>query len=179
MNQPRFGRQTEKLDDIAGQFSFFNEAEANYNGTAPEPAREEVIESAKKGSRKSKKKGQREEDLKDFPQKKISHDIPEQELNEAFGSSATTAFAFSRDAFLLSWAWIALSIFCHNFDLGFWHNRENIAVEMHREALVFGVREHLTHSLQHPHALVTDDEIYAVQAASTKPLEEAASAGDR
>ena len=26
-------------------------------------------------------------------------------------SSATTAFAFSRDAFLLSWAWIALSIF--------------------------------------------------------------------
>ena len=26
-------------------------------------------------------------------------------------SSTTTAFAFSRDAFLLSWAWIALSIF--------------------------------------------------------------------
>ena len=48
MNQPRFGRQTEKLDDIAGQFSFFNEAEANYNGTAPEPAMEEVIESAKR-----------------------------------------------------------------------------------------------------------------------------------
>lgn len=47
---------------------------------------EEVIESTKKGSRKSKKKGQREEDLKDFPQEEISHDIPEQELNEAFGS---------------------------------------------------------------------------------------------
>ena len=119
MNQPRFGRQTEKLDDIAGQFSFFNGAEANYNGTAPEPAREEVIESAKKGSRKSKKKGQREEDLKDFPQKKISHDIPEQELNEAFGGSATTAFAFSRDAFLLSWAWIALSIFATILTLDF------------------------------------------------------------
>ena len=27
-NQQRFGRQTEKLDDIAGQLSFFHEAEA-------------------------------------------------------------------------------------------------------------------------------------------------------
>ena len=48
---------------------------------------------------------------------------------------------------------------------------------MHRAALVFGVREHLTHSLQHPYALVTDDELYAVQATSTKPLEEADPAG--
>lgn len=39
MNQPRFGCQTEKLDDIAGQLSFFNEVEAKYNGIAPEPAR--------------------------------------------------------------------------------------------------------------------------------------------
>ena len=46
---------------------------------------EEVIEFAKKGSRKSKKKGQREEGLKDFLQEEISHDIPEPELNEAFG----------------------------------------------------------------------------------------------
>ena len=30
-NQQRFGRHTEKLDDIAGQLSFFNEAEANYD----------------------------------------------------------------------------------------------------------------------------------------------------
>lgn len=40
-----------------------------------------------------------------------------------------------------------LEHFCHNFDLGFGHNRENIAVEMHRAALVFGVREHLAHGL--------------------------------
>lgn len=53
-----------------------------------------------------------------------------------------------------------LEHFCHNFDLGFRHNRENIAVEMHRAALVFGVREHLAHGLQHPHALVADDETY-------------------
>ena len=63
--------------------------------------------------------------------------------------------------------------FCHNFDLGFGHNRENVAVEMYRAALVFGIREHLTHGLQHSHALVADDELYTVQAASTEPLEEA------
>lgn len=54
-----------------------------------------------------------------------------------------------------------LEHFCHNFDLGFRHNRENIAVEMHRAALIFGVREHLAHGLHHhPHALVADDETY-------------------
>ena len=84
-NQQRFGRHTEKLDDIAGQLSFFNEAEANYDGTAKEPTVEEVIDSSRKVPRKPKKKGQREEDLKDFPQEVILHDIPEQELNEAFG----------------------------------------------------------------------------------------------
>lgn len=36
-NQQRFGRQTEKLDDIAGQLSFFNEAEADYDEAAKEP----------------------------------------------------------------------------------------------------------------------------------------------
>ena len=66
-----------------------------------------------------------------------------------------------------------LEHFRYNFDLGFWYNRENVAVEMHRAALVFGIWEHLAHSLQHPHALVADDELYAVQAAPTEPLEEA------
>ncbi len=41
---------------------------------------------------------------------------------------------------------------------------------MHRAALVFGVREHLAHGLQHPHALVADDELHAIQAASAEPL---------
>lgn len=75
-NQQRFDRQTEKLDDIAGQLSFFNEAEANYDETAPELVMEEVIEFAKKGSRKSKKKGQREEDLKDFLPEEIFWPTP-------------------------------------------------------------------------------------------------------
>ena len=61
-----------------------------------------------------------------------------------------------------------LEHFCHNFDLGFWHNRENIAVEMHRAALVFGVWKHLAHGLQHPHALVANDELHALQAASAE-----------
>ena len=84
-------------------------------------------------------------------------------------SSAITAFAFSREAFLLSCVWIALSILGYKLDLGSGHNGENIAVEMHRAALVFGVREHLAHGLQHPHALVADDELHAVQTAPTQP----------
>ena len=46
------------------------------------------------------------------------------------------------------------------FDLGFGHNGENVAVEMHRAALVFGVREYLAHGLQHSHALVANDELH-------------------
>ena len=44
-------------------------------------------------------------------------------------------------------------------------------------ALVFGVREYFAHGLQHSHALVADDELHAVQPASTEPLEEADPAG--
>lgn len=88
-------------------------------------------------------------------------------------SPATTALALSRGVFLLD----RLEHFCYNFDLGFRHNRENITVEMHRAALVFGVREHLAHGLQHSHALVVDDEFYAVQATSAESLEEADPAG--
>ena len=84
-NQQRFGRHTEKLEDISGQLSFFNEAEANCDETIPEPTVKEVIASAGKAPRKPKKKDQREEDLRDFPREEIPHDIPEQELNEAFG----------------------------------------------------------------------------------------------
>ncbi len=66
-----------------------------------------------------------------------------------------------------------LKHFCYNFDLGFWHNGENVAVEMHGAALVLGLGEYLTHSLQHPHALVADDELHAVQPSPAEPLEEA------
>ena len=84
-NQQRFGRNTEKLDEITGQLSFFNEAEADCNENVPEPTIDETLAFAMKPPRKRKKKGQREEDLKDFPQEEISHDVPVKELNEAFG----------------------------------------------------------------------------------------------
>lgn len=84
-NQQRFGRHTEKLDEIAGQLSFFNEAEANCNENVPEPTIEETVAFAMKPPRKQKKKGQREEDLKDFPQEEIFHDVPAEELDDAFG----------------------------------------------------------------------------------------------
>ena len=92
-------------------------------------------------------------------------------------SSTTTALALSRDAFFALLGVDRLEHFCHNFDLGFGHNRENIAIEMHRAALVFGVREHLAHGLHHPHALVADDELHAVQTVAAELLKEADPAG--
>ena len=84
-NQQRFGRNTEKLDEITGQLSFFNEAEADCNENVPEPTIDETLAFAMKPPRKRRKKGQREEDLKDFPQEEISHDVAAEELDDAFG----------------------------------------------------------------------------------------------
>lgn len=84
-DQQRYGRQTEKLEQIAGQLSFFNEAEANCDETAEEPTIEDTVQEVMKTPRRKKQKGQREEDLKDFPQEEIRHEVPEEELNRAFG----------------------------------------------------------------------------------------------
>jgi len=84
-NQERFGRHSETLDAIAGQLSFFNEAEACYDEQNPEPSIDEVIAEVTKPSRKPKKKGQREEDLKDFPQEEIYHDVSTEKLESTFG----------------------------------------------------------------------------------------------
>ena len=84
-NQQRYGRHSESLDAIAGQFSFFNEAEANCDENVPEPTIEETISSELKSPRKPKKKGQREEDLKDFPQEEVPHDISLEKLVDTFG----------------------------------------------------------------------------------------------
>ena len=83
--QQRYGRHTESLDAITGQLSFFNEAEACYDAQHPEPTVDEVMEDALKKSRKPKKKGQREEDLKDFPQEEIPHDVSKETLINTFG----------------------------------------------------------------------------------------------
>ena len=84
-NQERFGRHTEKLDDLVGQLSFFNEVEFCYNEDAEEPTMEEVVDEALKTPRRPKKKGQREDDLKDFPQEIIPHDVSEKQLISTFG----------------------------------------------------------------------------------------------
>ena len=77
---------------------------------------------------------------------------------------------------MLSCARIALSIFAAILTFDFGHNGENIAAEMHGAALVFGIWEYFARGLQHSHALVTDEELHAVQTAATQPLEEAADA---
>ena len=43
-NQQKFGRSTEKLSEIAGQLSFFNEPEAFCDETAGEPDIDDVID---------------------------------------------------------------------------------------------------------------------------------------
>ena len=84
-DQQRFGRQSEKLEAIAGQISFFNEAEACCDESMPEPTMEETIMEAEKKPHKSKQKGQRKQDLKDFPQEEIPHDVTEEKLLGTFG----------------------------------------------------------------------------------------------
>lgn len=84
-DQQRFGCHTEKLDEIAGQLSFFNEVEEYCDESRPEPTIDETVAAAMKSPRRPKKKGQRVEDLKDFPQEEVEHDAPREELSRAFG----------------------------------------------------------------------------------------------
>ena len=82
-NQHRFGRHTETMASIEGQISFFDEAEALYDETIPEPDADEVLLSKKK---KPKVKGQRELDLKDFPEDIIpAHSVSVEKLDAFFG----------------------------------------------------------------------------------------------
>ena len=87
-DQQRFGRHTEKLSEIEGQLSFFNEAEENCDESRPEPTIDETVAAAVKQPRSPKKKGQRVEDLKDFPQEEVEHAVPREELSRAFGEGS-------------------------------------------------------------------------------------------
>ena len=84
-NNHRYGRSSEKLDVIAGQLELeliFNEAEALTETLyVVEPAEEDVIQVTRR-----KKKGKREEDLKDLPVEVIPHTLPEEKLQEIFGA---------------------------------------------------------------------------------------------
>ncbi len=85
-NQQRFGRHTEKMSEIPGQLSFFNEAEQlseSIPDDAAEPDPEDILPRKEK---KKKQKGKRDEDLKDFPQEVHDHAVPAEELDRQYGA---------------------------------------------------------------------------------------------
>lgn len=81
MNSDRFGRKTERLDQIDGQQSLFNEVEDCFNPDAEEPELETVVRKV----RKKKTKGQRELDLEGIPEEFIRHELTDEQLDEFFG----------------------------------------------------------------------------------------------
>ena len=81
-NGQRFGRKTEKLQEIEGQLSLFNEIEAACDLSAPEPEPEELLPAAR---RKKKEKGKREEDLKGLPEEPHPHTVSREQLDALFG----------------------------------------------------------------------------------------------
>lgn len=80
-NQHRFGRHTETIKSIEGQLSFFDEADALYNPLVQEPDVEDVLP---RKAKKKKAKGQREEDLRDFPEDIIPTHTVSREVLDAF-----------------------------------------------------------------------------------------------
>ena len=80
-NAYRFGKKTEKLNDIDGQYSLFNEAEVYSDDKEEEPPVEEVIAAYKR----RKQKGKRDADLEGFPTEVHEHLISEEELDEYYG----------------------------------------------------------------------------------------------
>lgn len=84
----RFGRSSEQLEDngqltldeLDSSYAIFNEAEVLYDLLD-----EEEVTPKPRGK---KKKGKREEDLKDLPVEVISHQMSEEDLKEFFGDEA-------------------------------------------------------------------------------------------
>ncbi len=81
-NSYRFGKHTETMKSIEGQLSFFDEAEASCDLSAAEPAVDDVLPL----KRNNRTKGQRNLDLKEFPEEIIPvHSVSETELNRFYG----------------------------------------------------------------------------------------------
>ena len=85
-SQYRFGRRSEKLNDVDGQLTIFdllNEAEYTVQEATDlqEPDADEVVAAY----RRKKSKGKRETDLKGLPVETIEHSIPDEKLHEIFG----------------------------------------------------------------------------------------------
>lgn len=83
-NQQRFGRQTETMNFIEGQLSFFDEADVLFDEKTEEPTEDEILPPKK--AKKKKSKGKRESDLKDFPEEIIpTHSVSKEELDAFYG----------------------------------------------------------------------------------------------
>lgn len=83
-NQQRFGRQTETLQSIEGQLSFFDEADVIFDESLEEPTEDEILPPKKE--KRKKVKGQREADLKDFPEEIIpTHSVSKEKLDAFYG----------------------------------------------------------------------------------------------
>lgn len=83
-NNYRFGKHTETLSSIDGQLSFFDEADATYDESAVEPDPEDVLPA----KQSKKKKGQRDLNLKDFPEEIIPpYSVTEEELDAFYGKN--------------------------------------------------------------------------------------------
>lgn len=81
-NNYRFGKHTETLSSIDGQLSFFDEADMTFNQSASEPTIEEVLPARQS----KKKKGQRDINLKDFPQEMIPpYKVSQNQLDDFYG----------------------------------------------------------------------------------------------
>ena len=82
-SQHRFGRSTETMKTIEGQMSFFDEADTLFDADAQEPEAEEVLPAK---SRRKREKGQRDIDLKDFPEEILpAHAVSEETLDAFYG----------------------------------------------------------------------------------------------
>ena len=83
-NNKCYGRSSQKLEMISGQLELeliFNEAEALTETLyVVEPVEEDVIQPRRKN------KGNREADLKELPVEVIRHALPEEKLQEVFGT---------------------------------------------------------------------------------------------
>ncbi|SFU96456.1 IS66 family transposase [Butyrivibrio sp. M55] len=82
-NQHRFGSHTEKLSEIMGQLSLFNEAE--FYADQPEEEEPEIDEFIIRNPKKKKEKGKRDKDLSGFPEEFIDHPVTDEEADNHFG----------------------------------------------------------------------------------------------
>lgn len=83
-NAYRFGKHTETLSSIDGQLSFFDEADSACDEHAPEPDAEDILPTKKS----SKKKGQRNLNLKNFPEEVIPpYSVSEEQLDAFYGKN--------------------------------------------------------------------------------------------